>query len=177
MRRRDDGRVVGRVSFIGVEDKLENCDDDEDDDDARMRGMCRPSASVLSCRDRLSATPQPARPTSDTNTKCRWEKANLASVCAGGFVFRASAWLSSEGGIPSPFAWIAKHACLVPLPAILICLLSSLAFFQKGRSGKLDRGIHPILLGDSFPADRPTPTADLPACGGGERKVGQFSTR
>lgn len=65
--------------------------------------------------------------------------------------------MSSEGGIPSPFAWIAKHACLVPLPAILICLLSSLAFFQKGRSGKLDRGIHPILPGRFFPR-RPTDT-------------------
>ena len=173
MRRRDDGRV-GRVSS-GSKTSWRT---------ATMMRMTMmhactdvtPVRVVLSCRDRLSATPQPARPTSDTNTKCRWEKANLASVCAGGFVFRASAWLSSEGGIPSPFAWIAKHACLAPLPAILICLLSSLAFFQKGRSGKLDRGIHPILPGRFFPR-RPTPTADLPACGGGERKVGQFSTR
>ena len=48
-------------------------------------------------------------------------------------------------------------SCAAPLPAILICLLSSLAFFQKGRSGKLDRGIHPILPGRFFPR-RPTDT-------------------
>ena len=39
---------------------MENCDDDEDDDDARMRGMGIPSdGSVLPCRDRLSARDSP----------------------------------------------------------------------------------------------------------------------